>query len=69
MRVRAEAEKRADALLAKMTLDEKLTLVGGINDSTLKQFPDWAFRNFACRMARWGCMTTARRRLIPLRLR
>ena len=29
---RAEAEKRADALLAKMTLDEKLTLIGGIND-------------------------------------
>lgn len=29
---RAEAEKRADALLAKITLDEKLTLIGGIND-------------------------------------
>lgn len=29
---RAEAEKRADALLAKMTLDEKLTLIGGTND-------------------------------------
>lgn len=29
---RAEAQKRADALLAKMTLDEKLTLIGGTND-------------------------------------
>jgi hypothetical protein len=28
---RAEAERRADALSAQMTLDQKLTLVGGIN--------------------------------------
>jgi beta-glucosidase len=36
---RAEAEKRADALLAKMTLDEKLTLVGGINDFYTQAIP------------------------------
>lgn len=36
---RAEAEKRADALLAKMTLDEKLTLVGGINDFYTQALP------------------------------
>lgn len=39
MRVRAEAEKRADALLAKMTLDDKLTLVGGINDFYTQAIP------------------------------
>lgn len=39
MCVRAEAEKRADALLAKMTLDDKLTLVGGINDFYTQAIP------------------------------
>src|ERR1700682_1384909 len=29
---KAEIEKRVDALLVKMTLDEKLTLIGGIDD-------------------------------------
>lgn len=39
MCVRAEAEKRADARLAKMTLDDKLTLVGGINDFYTQAIP------------------------------
>ena len=36
---RAGAEKRADALLAQMTLDEKLTLIGGINDFYTQAIP------------------------------
>ena len=36
---RAEAEKRADALLAQMTLDEKLTLIGGVNDFYTQAIP------------------------------
>ena len=36
---RAEAEKRADALFAQMTLDEKLTLIGGINDFYTQAIP------------------------------
>jgi hypothetical protein len=28
----AEVEKRAEALLGKMTLEEKITLIGGVND-------------------------------------
>lgn len=36
---REEAEKRADELLAKMTLDEKLTVVGGINDFYTQAIP------------------------------
>jgi beta-glucosidase len=36
---RAEAEKRADVLLARMTLDEKLTLIGGINDFYTQAIP------------------------------
>jgi beta-glucosidase len=36
---RAEADRRADALLAQMTLDEKLTLIGGINDFYTQAIP------------------------------
>ena len=36
---RAEAEKRADALLAKMTLDQMLTPIGGINDFYMQAIP------------------------------
>src|ERR1700758_3219233 len=36
---KAEAEKRTDALLDKMTLDEKLTLIGGINDFYTQAIP------------------------------
>ena len=35
----AEAERRADALLAQMTLDEKPTLIGGINDFYTQAIP------------------------------
>jgi beta-glucosidase len=31
-----EIEKRVDALLSKMTLDEKITLIGGLNDSYIR---------------------------------
>jgi hypothetical protein len=43
---RAEAEKRPDALLPKMTLDEKLTLVGGINDFYTQAIPRLGIRQF-----------------------
>lgn len=43
---RAEAEKRADALLAQMTLDEKLTLVGGINDFYTQAIPRLGISQF-----------------------
>lgn len=36
---RVEAEKRADALLAQMTLEEKLMLIGGINDFYTQAIP------------------------------
>src|SRR6267378_86446 len=36
---KAEIEKRVDALLAKMTLDEKLTLLGGVDDFYTKPIP------------------------------
>ena len=36
---KAEIEKRVDALLAKMTLDEKLTLIGGTNDFYIQALP------------------------------
>jgi beta-glucosidase len=36
---KAEIEKRVDTLFAKMTLDEKLTLIGGINDFYIRAFP------------------------------
>src|ERR1700686_4890857 len=36
---KAEIEKRVDTLLAKMTLDEKLTLIGGINDFYIQALP------------------------------
>ena len=35
----AEVEKRVDALLAQMTLDEKLTIIGGINDFYIRPLP------------------------------
>ena len=35
----AEVEKRADAILSKMTLDEKLTIIGGINDFYIQAIP------------------------------
>ncbi len=34
-----EVEKRVDAILAKMTLDEKLTIIGGINDFYIQAIP------------------------------
>jgi hypothetical protein len=41
----AEVEKRVDVLLAKMTLDEKIALIGGINDFYIQaqcaNHPDW----------------------------
>src|ERR1700682_4138420 len=36
---KAEIEKRVDALLVKMTLDEKLTLIGGTNDFYIQALP------------------------------
>ena len=63
---RAGAVNRADARLAKMTLDEKLTLVGGINDFYTQAIPRLGIRQF--RMSD-GRMTAARPRLIPLRRR
>src|SRR5882762_12008223 len=36
---KAEIEKRVDALLAKMTLDEKLTLIGGTSDFCIQALP------------------------------
>src|ERR1700686_63455 len=36
---KAEIDKRVDTLLAKMTLDEKLTLIGGINDFYIQALP------------------------------
>jgi beta-glucosidase len=35
----AEVEKRVDALLGKMTLEEKITLIGGINDFYTRAIP------------------------------
>jgi hypothetical protein len=35
----AEAEKRVDAILNKMTLEEKLTIIGGINDFYIQAIP------------------------------
>jgi hypothetical protein len=63
---RAEAEKRADALLTKITSDEKLTLVGGIDDFYTQAIPRLGIPQFRMSDA---CVTGARRRLIPLRLR
>jgi beta-glucosidase len=34
-----EVERRVDAILSKMTLDEKLTIIGGINDFYIQGFP------------------------------
>jgi len=34
-----EVEKRVDAILSKMTLDEKLTIIGGINDFYIQAIP------------------------------
>jgi beta-glucosidase len=36
---KADIEKRVDVLLAKMTLDEKLTFIGGINDFYIQGIP------------------------------
>ena len=35
----AEVEKRVDAILGKMTLEEKLTIIGGINDFYIQAIP------------------------------
>ena len=35
----AEVEKRVEALLGKMTLEEKITLIGGINDFYIRAIP------------------------------
>jgi beta-glucosidase len=35
----AEVEKRVEALLGKMTLEEKITLIGGINDFYIRALP------------------------------
>jgi beta-glucosidase len=35
----AEVEKRVDVLLAKMTLDEKIVLIGGVNDFYIQAIP------------------------------
>jgi len=34
-----EVEKRVDAILSKMTRDEKLTIIGGINDFYIQAIP------------------------------
>src|SRR5713101_5457182 len=34
-----EVERRGDAILSKMTLDEKLTIIGGINDFYIQAIP------------------------------
>jgi hypothetical protein len=36
----ADVEKRAEALLGKMTLEEKITLIGGINDFYIRALTD-----------------------------
>ena len=36
---RAEVEQRAEALLQKMTIEEKITLIGGINDFYIRALP------------------------------
>jgi beta-glucosidase len=35
----AEVEKRVEALLGKMTLEEKITIIGGINDFYIRALP------------------------------
>jgi beta-glucosidase len=35
----AEMEKRVEALLGKMTLEEKITLIGGVNDFYIRALP------------------------------
>jgi beta-glucosidase len=34
-----EVERRVDSILSKMTLDEKLTIIGGINDFYIQAIP------------------------------
>jgi hypothetical protein len=52
--------------LTKITSDEKLTLVGGIDDFYTQAIPRLGIPQFRMSDA---CVTGARRRLIPLRLR
>jgi beta-glucosidase-like glycosyl hydrolase len=40
----AEIEKRVETLLSKMTLDEKLTLIGGIDDFYIRPLPRLGLR-------------------------
>jgi beta-glucosidase len=42
----AEIEKRVDALLGKMTLEGKITLLGGVNDSYTKAIPRLGIPSF-----------------------
>jgi beta-glucosidase len=42
----AEIEKRVDALLGKMTLEEKIALLGGVNDFYTKAIPRLAIPSF-----------------------
>jgi len=56
---KAEIEKRVDALLAKMTLDEKkLTLSAAPMTSTSRRFRGSVYPRFASPTVRWECTIT-----------
>src|SRR5437016_308338 len=62
----AEVEKRVEATLSKMNRDEKLTIIGGINDFYIQAIPPGLVCRFwACRMVRWAWTTMDLRPRIP----
>jgi|SRR6266480_37505 len=60
----AEVEKRVDMLLAKMMLDEKIALIGGINDFYIQAIPRLG-QLCVCRMVRLACTTMELQLRIP----
>ena len=41
---KTEVEKRVDSILNQMTLDEKIEIIGGINDFYTRPIPTWYTR-------------------------
>jgi len=60
-----EVERRVDAILSKMTLDEKLTIIGGINDFYHSGYSKLGCPHCACRMGRSVCTIYGPRPHIP----
>ena len=53
-----EVESRVNSLLDKMTVEEKIEMLGGVNDFYTRPIPRLGVPSLKCRMGPWEFTTT-----------